>query len=131
MGIQVQWDNDEKTILRYDYQARWSWNELYQAVDQGYHLIDSVAHPVAVIIDLTASEGIPPGALSHARSIQQRAHPRISMNVAVNAGGLLSTLTHTFLRLYSALMQATSVHFAATVEEARAVIAERQVSCKY
>jgi len=69
MGVQVQWDNEARTILRYDYQGRWKWEQVYEAVNEAYRMIETVPHPVAVMIDMTESAGIPPGALTHGRSL--------------------------------------------------------------
>jgi hypothetical protein len=42
MTIQFGWDNKEQTVLRYDYQGIWNWNELFEVVDRATQLTDSV-----------------------------------------------------------------------------------------
>jgi hypothetical protein len=29
MGIEIRWDNDEKTIIRETYNGRWTWDDFY------------------------------------------------------------------------------------------------------
>lgn len=125
MGVEVEWDNAAKTVIRFSYAGRWTWDEMYRAVDTSTALIDSVPHPIAMIIDMSESAGVPPGAMTHGRAIQQRAHPHVVMQVTVNAGGFVMSMARAFSKLYGTLTQSNMTHFASSVDEARALIIQK------
>jgi hypothetical protein len=69
-----QWDNDEKTVIRYRAAGRWNWNDFYKNVSRSLLWLDEVSHPVDVIIDLRGGDKLPAGAVGHLRSIGAKAH---------------------------------------------------------
>lgn len=74
MSIDFQWDNDEKTVIRYRASGRWNWNDFYKNVNRSLLRFDEVSHPVDVIIDLRGGDRLPAGAVGHLRSIGSKAH---------------------------------------------------------
>lgn len=34
MSVQVSWDNEDKTVIRYDLGGRWKWEEFYPCYQQ-------------------------------------------------------------------------------------------------
>ena len=74
MGIQVNWDNDEKTVLCHVYDGVWTVTDFYVAVDKSRQLLLSVGHPVDLIIDMrTAAK--PPLAVLPAYQYADRQAP--------------------------------------------------------
>jgi hypothetical protein len=124
MPIQVQWDNEDKTILRYQYEGAWTWDDLYTALAQGYEWIDTVDHTVDIIIDLRQSSIIPSSALTHARNLDKHRHPRIGLTIAVGANRFIQLLADTFKRLVPSV--ASQYTLLATLDEARALIARNR-----
>ena len=59
MSIQVAWDSDDYTVLRYIFYGWWSWQDLDDAVAIAEPMIRSVPHPVHVLIDLRESCDVP------------------------------------------------------------------------
>jgi hypothetical protein len=125
MTIQVGWDNKDSTILRYDYQGTWNWNELFDVIDRANQMTDAVPYPVGAIIDLTASAGIPPGVMINARKLLQHQHPRLVIQAVVTTDRLVLVLAHTFLKLYRAAADNDTLCFVASIEEARALVARK------
>jgi len=46
MGITVRWDNEEKTIVRWDFDGRWTADDLYEAHARTLALAGNVDHTV-------------------------------------------------------------------------------------
>ena len=58
MGVQVEWDNIEQTVLRYTVAGRWTWEDFYVARDHARHLADlAPVTRVNSIIDIRTGSG--------------------------------------------------------------------------
>jgi len=66
MPITVVWDNEAKTIIRWDYVGKWKWSEATYGFEDTIRMMHEVQHPVSLIHDLTQSAGIPGSALTNA-----------------------------------------------------------------
>ena len=44
MSVQVAWDNHEKTIVRYVFEGKWTWDEFYPAYNKAIEMENSVTH---------------------------------------------------------------------------------------
>lgn len=129
MGIKVEWGNAEHAIIRYEFEPRWSWGDLYAASDEGTAWLDSVAHRVDFIADLRATRHLPADFMQHAGRIAGGTHPRRGIVVVVGASPVLRGLSNTLGFVYRKATQ--DLRFADSLEEARTVIAaERQASQK-
>jgi hypothetical protein len=98
MAIITQWDNDEKTIVRHDFQGRWTWEEFFAADRRASELVDSVTHRVDIISNMR--EGIMPreAALANARSVIHRLKSNIGVIVVV-VNPLLAVTTTVFKKV--------------------------------
>lgn len=83
MGIKVIWDNDEKTIVRYNFDSQWTWDDFYMARSEAYDLIDTVNHKIGVIFDAPANMKLPPNMITHSRSAINKTHDNTHVVVAV------------------------------------------------
>lgn len=120
MPILVVWDNDEKTILRYDIRGRWTWDEMMNAYNEGAALLKEVSHTVDFIvypIDPISKAHIPPNSLSNVL----RLHGKSLSNAGVTALINDNTTARTLLRLLSALNPRIAARYIMvdTLEEAR------------
>ena len=120
MSIQVVWDNDEKTIIRYTYQGQWTWDELAAVLEEAYALLDTVDHPVDFIIDLRQSVLLPKDALRHGERVAQAVHPNEGRSVVVGANMLVSRLADVFYKIYRRTSK--QFRFVATLDEAYALL---------
>jgi hypothetical protein len=59
MSIQVEWDNEAKTIVLWTFDGRWTWGEYDEALDQALKLLSSVKHPVDFLYDVRHMSIIP------------------------------------------------------------------------
>jgi hypothetical protein len=125
MSIKVAWDNADRTIISFDFDNRWDWDELYAASDQATEMLDSVDHMVDFIMDIRETV-IPKDFMSHAERLASGSHPRRGVMVVVGVNGLLRTVGSGLRRLFPDATR--NLVFAADVEEAYEVIEEKQMS---
>lgn len=120
MNIHVEWDNDEKTIMRYDFGENWTWDDFRNANDISDRMFAEVEHTVDLIANLEGATAPPLGALSHLKYAKQ-AMPENGGAVFVVGGGLMiSTLVSAFSRVFKAII--TDVTMADSMDDARAKI---------
>lgn len=118
--ITVSWDNDTRTIIRWEFQTGWYWADLYQARGAFDQLMEAVSHPVDVIINLNKTT-IPLGDTLHnfrAVSLRPPTHRRVMVLTNASTFGLTvaEIVRHTF-RIWDRMLIANSL------EEAYAKIA--------
>jgi hypothetical protein len=127
MPIDVTWDNEAKTVLRYDIGEYWNWDDFPTAVRQAERMRAEVLHPVSLII--AAQDGMRPPLgfpLSSLIDRTLRAAPD-SMSIAVFVGNDHFRNTMTFICRHLADNDgiATRLFVTATLEKARTIIAQR------
>lgn len=125
MPVNIEWDNDDQTIVRMEMVGHWTWDEAYAGAERGYAMLQSVEYEVGVIIDFSRSAGLPPNALPNARRMIQRRHPRTGLTVFVGANTLFMALWNVFAKVYTLFAQKQNSIFAATVAEARRILEQR------
>ena len=125
MGVSVSWDNPDQTIIRFEFDGEWNWDELYAASDQATEMLDNSEHTVDFIMDIRRAKKIPNDLMSHAERLASGKHPRRGLMVVVGANKLLRTLSGGIRKLFPEATQ--NVILAADMEEAYMKIYERQV----
>ncbi len=119
MGIEVQWDNPEHTLIRYLYSGQWSLDNFYEALHTSHEMLDTVDYSVGIIIDMTNSKLVPNGVLSHGKNITMRKHQNQGKSIIIGAGGLVRTLFDVYRKVYRAGFDDGAYGFASNLEEAR------------
>lgn len=125
VAISVAWDNEEKTIARFEYSGEWTWLDLFNAIDECNILIDEEDHPVGLIFDMRNSSGIPNNAFSKAKQADRKRHKHVKYEVTVGAGLFTEILASTYQKIYGAFGGEIITSFAPTVEEAREIILKK------
>ena len=122
MGIQVIWDNEEKTMLRYIFDVRWSWDDFYGAKVEAYSLLDTVHHKVGVIFDTPAKVVLPSHLITHSKSAISKTHA----NTSVVAIVVPNTYARTMLAMVMKLSKkaAETLRLVSTLDEARTLVAD-------
>jgi hypothetical protein len=121
MSVRVYWEDQSKTIVRYDFAGAWTWNELYAAYYEAIAMERSVAHRVDVILDLRASGPIPANALLHLKNFSEKQPPNIGLSFFVTSNNFIRSLYQVGTKFYGKIAHYFRV--AATLEEASAAIA--------
>ena len=123
MPIITDWDDIEKTIVRHDFQGKWTWEEFFTAERRANELAVTVTHRVDVISNMR--EGTMPreGALANARSVIHRLKSNLGVIVVV-VNPLLAVTTNVFKKVdkdFDRIVRAAN-----SVQEARQVIEQER-----
>ena len=122
MPITSQWANAEKTIIYFVYDPPWNAQEFQAAVFQVNSLLDTVNHPVDMIIHMRG--GMPNlGNSWPFRSVMRNFHRNVRYTALVGANDFLRRTISAFMRVMG--QQNRPFFFAATLEEAHQRLAER------
>jgi hypothetical protein len=128
MPIHTRWFDDTHTIAYYEFEERWTWDDLYAAVKSITGLIDSVPHRVDVIFDVKRSIGMPGGAIGHLTGLSAKPQANFGVGVMVGGNNFLKTMVQIFLKLYPRYQN--QHHLADNVETALTIIAEKRAAGK-
>ncbi|HUN08569.1 MAG TPA: hypothetical protein PLQ56_18325 [Aggregatilineales bacterium] len=124
MPVSLQWDNDEQTILRYDYCGRWTWEEYAPVFERASILLREsnwTVHFIVHLKDEVARNHLPAGALVRVVNIFRNAPATAGKTIIVNAGMVYRTVAQTGAAAYPAIGK--KYGFADTLEEARLMLA--------
>ncbi len=124
MGIEVLWDNEEKTIIRYDYGKDWSWDDFWTAVETSNAMVRTVSHTVDFIANFEGGTPPPLGAFSKFKRAQEISPPNVGIIAIAGGSSFINALVSTFSRIYKQLGQ--RLIMTSTLSEAREKLAERQ-----
>jgi hypothetical protein len=125
MGVRVVWHNDKKTIIRYIYENRWSWEDLYTARLEVKAMLESVPHKVGIIVDVRNSSILPSGTLARAKYIASSSptlHHNEGVTVILGASGLVRSIYDVMRKIYPYTMRERKYYFASTLEEAYSIL---------
>jgi hypothetical protein len=120
MPITAQWDNQERTIIRYHAQGAWELDEYSRANFHTWSMIDSVSHPVHVIVDFTHASGFPKNLLSFASTTNSQIHSRQNLIIGVKVSPYLQTVVKLAVRVFPRLGH--NLFFTQTLAQAYEII---------
>jgi hypothetical protein len=124
MGIQVCWDNPEQTILRYDFEGQWTWEEFRAAATEAFAMTVSVPHVVDTITYFHKGTLLPANALNQFRQAMLGAPPNRGINAIVGGTTLVRTTVYLFMKIYGILAQ--RLLLCGSLEQARSILERRQ-----
>jgi hypothetical protein len=120
MGVQVRWDNDDKTIACYDFSDPWTWDQFHEAVTEIHAMVGSVTHKVDYIADMSVSRIAPGNAIFHIRHAIQDAPTNSGLLVVVGGSAYAGAILKVVSRFTNYVQVAT------TVKDAHSIIEKRQ-----
>lgn len=127
MPVNMLWDDAEKSILRFEYQGKWTWEEVNNMMAQANVELTAVPHRVDTIHDFTSSSsGLPSNVLSHASSLSRQIPAQAGMSVVVGSSALINTLLSIFTKVYPQF--ASRYKSASTLDAAYALIEHSRAS---
>ena len=118
MAIRVLWDDAEESIIRWDFDLEWDWNDFWNAFAESIRMGEGYARRVDVIPNVTKTKGLPIGALGAFKSADAKM-PDFTKLVVV-AGS--DSVTRMIIRTFAQMNRIDTWRTAATVDEARAII---------
>lgn len=117
MSITVNWDNDDKTVIRYDFADQWDWADFRAATVEAFALTRSVSHRVDSISNFHPGANLPPDALFQFSRIMKVAPPNRGTTVIVGGTMFINNLVTIFSKIYKPLGKKLLI--ASTLDEAR------------
>ena len=124
MPIDVEWDNEQQTIIRQTYEGKWTWKEFLEVAEQDTNSrIRSVEHTVHVISDFRGTDGLPLGgsALSYAKEALADFPENGGLVLIVSESYFLKSLVMIFRNVFRGRI-GNRTHSVKTMEEAYALI---------
>lgn len=131
MGVTVTWDDEAKTILRYDVRGSWTWDDLLRGREEVFKIMDAAeANPIYAIIHFADGKiSLPQGGMEPFKQLVTRSHPKAGLTVVVGANWMMKTIAGTFRSAYTQITKkSVEFDYADTLEEARKIIAKEKRS---
>jgi hypothetical protein len=122
MPISIDWDNDEKTIVRVTLGDDWSWERIEVIHPVILTLLTSVEHTVHILIDYTQTNVMADGGPSHAFDFLELLPPNAGL-VAVVTPNLAIRRVLNALGVMSDSPSSKKIQGVATFDEAYAMFA--------
>jgi hypothetical protein len=120
MGINVQWDNDDHTLVRWDFVGEWNWDDFLAAQKASNDFINSVTHTVDIIVDVSKSQHLPPGAIGRFRTYRRDDPENTGRAVVVGASIYIRTMVDIFRGMFP--NTGGNFTFANSLDEARSAL---------
>jgi hypothetical protein len=118
--VRVSWDNEAKTIVRYDFEYGWTWLELEVANNELREMMKTIHHEICMIANQAYPQHyLPPNPLSKIGAMLPSRSPQLSLTVVVSGSSLITSVLNLIIKVYPS---ASHLRFANNLEEARAMI---------
>jgi hypothetical protein len=125
MTVQVGWDDNDHTILLYTLGSTWTWDELYENIDRGIAMVETVPHVVDVLVDFQNSQ-LPPRAFAQFHRVANIPTPQTSFIVIAGGGTLLLSLFNLFKLIVG--NEANKYYWVSDLNKARSTLAAQRTS---
>lgn len=124
MAIEVNWYNEEKTIILEAYSKDWTWEEFYELRNTVPPMMSEVQRTVHVIADFGENLAIPRGnAMIHARNVLESFPDNWGMLIMITNSAMINAFSNLFLKVFPALGQ-NKIHLVKSIDEALELIRE-------
>lgn len=128
MSIDVQWENEEHTLVLWSFPPRWTWEDFFEAKEKSDTMLRSVTQVVDIVGDLTHSSILPQGAMGTYGSSTKSSPKNTGVIVLVGTSTFVKLMVGTFSKLIPFGVPGASFLFADTVEAAKDLIANRRTN---
>ncbi|MCS7072238.1 MAG: hypothetical protein NZM00_12080 [Anaerolinea sp.] len=130
MPLELYWDDDARTTMLLEVRGAWTWDELLHTMHTIKQVTDRAEREIAAILDLGDGLRLPGGtwlsreALDVARKLLALGQGGTGQVIVVGVSPAIRGIYNTLLTMDRRLVG--GVAFAATVDEARAILASRR-----
>lgn len=121
MPIQVNWDNAEKTILHFEFEGVWTWEEFEPIHKQAAEMTAGMDHTIDVIFDVEKSASKPKNLMLNMQRFSGIVPPNWGRQVIVRKGQFTKTMIYTYSRIFGKKKEPNLLH-ADTLEAARSLL---------
>jgi hypothetical protein len=126
MPIHVEWENDEKRVIRVTYLGRWTVEDAYGLRDKIRALLTEVEYQVDSIHDMRQGSSLPPSILTHTREIMAQPTPRMRLVVLVGTNSFVQVMYDVFKKVYPRIVEKNNFRMVASLEAARQLIEQER-----
>jgi hypothetical protein len=130
MGINVNWDNEEHTIIGLAFDKPWTWDDFENANKNMMEMLNSVQHKVDIIFDISRAGFPPSGALQRFRKVSQNYHPNTRHLVYVGGKEFVMNFLKLMVVIYGKAFQPPNFNFTSSIAEAREFIRQKTTPVK-
>ncbi len=121
MGIRVFWEDDNQRVIRWEFEGKWTWQEVYQASQESIALREQVGHAAVVLVDQRkATNAVPAGAVHHLSNLIHMGRADRRLLVIVTPFEFYHQLARIVLGVYRELGR--KIIMVRTMEEANAAL---------
>lgn len=122
MPVSVQWDNESKTIIYYEFSGKWTWVEYREAINTAVQMVEDLPYIVNMILDFRNTGFLPENALSVFGSSVKKPAKDFDLAVVVTNSSFIIAVHKMFQRIYNKFGE--KIVTAKTLAEARVLLAE-------
>ena len=123
MPITVSWDNPSQTIICCQFDAVWTWSDVFAMNHDIVSMMDTVTHPVHVIIIMQGKTFPKSGTLIYTKHLFIHPHPNYANHVVfVGDDILIKTFEQIIRKVYVLSMSKIKSSYAETLDDARRLI---------
>ncbi|MGD8456225.1 MAG: hypothetical protein PVF83_07580 [Anaerolineales bacterium] len=123
MSIEVKWDNEEKTIIRWVYSSDFCWEDYERGQRDQRVMIENVKHKFVTIFDLSQIKELPAYPISKFPKLMRDVPSQQEFLVIVSSNRIIQNLGRIFTRVYW-----MNIIFASSLEGAYKLIEDRRRS---
>lgn len=122
MSVHVTWDNNDHTVLRYDFDGDWQWEEFQTAFRRAREMLETVGHIVDVIADFRTSSSVPTETLARLAYVGSSSPINLGNTILVGSNTFSMTTLALFRTFYSNVAHVFDTAY--SLERARALLAK-------
>jgi hypothetical protein len=123
--IDVIWDNDDKTVMRWEFHQGWMWEDVPSAAKQTHEMLATVHHEVSIIYNANRTSFPLGNALQNLRYLMERNPSYKGMTVIANANGFAMQLFQIILKVFRS--REGKLIFADSLTHARNLLTDRTI----
>ncbi len=129
MAIELYWDNDEQTIMLAEFYKGWTWAQMFETLAKIKDVTSKRNEIVGAIVWMEPGANVPNGSVfsretrDYARQMLQMGAEGRGPIAIVGMNGFVKTVAKAFTILDRKALN--GVHFADTIDEARAELSRR------
>ena len=123
MAVELVWDNEEKTIVRWIFSGQFTWEDYEQGSRKIEEMIEDIDHKFTTIFDLTLMTGMPQYPVSRYPKLIRDVPDKQEFLIVVSNNKMIDMFGRIFTRVYW-----MNIKVARNLEEAHAIIEERKHS---
>jgi hypothetical protein len=100
MNVEIRWENEERTVIRYTYSGDWNWEQFYTVLETRLQE-DKLDSRATVLVDFRGITKFPSDMILHLKRAAALAGETQVLVVVIANSASLITLYNLFVRVYS------------------------------